>query len=243
MRKFIILSLALLLAGCASPDYQAYAKAQAAADTAKHQADTAKYKAMSDIAATGDATAKVAAVMAMAMGQTNATTNSTLQAPRASEALQWASILVPGLTQVAGMRYNYLSQQTQSNNATALGISTNSTFAGIAGKIQAPGAVSTVTTTTTDNHTQTLSGTGTLGSGAYTTTDSHAQTLSGAGTMGSGSYSTPAPLVITPVINPPVVINPPIQITPIQIVPIANPNPSNQITPTVNPNTSFVTGP
>lgn len=222
MRKFIVLSLALLMAGCASPDYQAYAKAQAAADTAKHQADTAKYKAMSDIAATGDATAKVAAVMAMAMGQANATANSALQAPRASEALQWASILVPGLTQVAGMRYNYLSQQTQSNNATALGISTNATFTGIAGKIQAPGAIST--TTTNDNHTQTLSGTGTLGSGAYTTADSHAQTLSGTGTMGSGSYSTPTPLVITPIINPP-----------IQIVPIANPNPTVNPTVAVGP--------
>lgn len=210
MFKIIILSLAFSLIGCASPDYQAYAKAQAAADTAKHQADTAKYKAMSDIAATGDATAKVAAVMAMAMGQNNASANNTLQAPRSSEALQWASILVPGLTQVAGMRYNYLSQQTQSNNATSLGISTNATFTGIAGKIQAPGAV----TTTTDNHAQSMSGTGTLGSGAYTTTDNHAQTLSGTGTIGPGNYYTPAPLVITPIITPP-----------IQITPIANPNP------------------
>lgn len=45
--------------------------------------------------------------MALALGAGQ----STLQAPQQNEALQWASILVPGLTQVAGMRYNYLSRE------------------------------------------------------------------------------------------------------------------------------------
>ena len=71
-----------------------------ATETARHAAEQARWTSMAEIAKTGDATT--------------------------NEALQWASILVPGLTQVAGMRYNYLSNQTQSNNAASVTISTNS---------------------------------------------------------------------------------------------------------------------
>ena len=196
--SFVLVALALT--GCASTEYGQYSKAQTDIATARHAADAAKYKAMSDIAASGDSSAKVAAVMAMALGG-NSGVQTTIQAPQASQALQWASILVPGLTQVAGMRYSYMSQQTSSNNATALGISTNATFAGIAGKIQAPGA------------TTTLSGTGNLGSGTYGTTDRN-------------DVLNTAP-VITPVVQVvPTVIEPVIQVTPtvlnpiVQVVPI-----------------------
>lgn len=190
MLKTLAVALcALSLTACASPDYEQYSKAQVNIATAKHQAEAAKYKALSDIASSADNTAKIAAVMALALGSQGSNTPSTLQAPQASQALQWASILVPGLTQVAGMRYNFLSQQTQSNNATALGMSTNNTFVGLAGKIQAPGSTSTYTSTTT------LSGTGNLGSGTYSTTDRNDSTSS-------------APIVVTPVtVVPPVVIN------------------------------------
>lgn len=185
MLKTLAVALcALSLTACASPDYEQYSKAQVNITTAKHQADAAKYKALSDIASSGDSTAKIAAVMVLALGSQGNATQSTLQAPQASQVLQWASILVPGLTQVAGMRYNFLSQQVQSNNATALGISTNSAFVGIAGSIQAPGSITT----------NTLSGVGTLGSGAYGTSDRH------------DTVSTPAPVVITPTVIKPVVL-------------------------------------
>ena len=189
MLKTIAVALcALSLTACASPDYEQYSKAQVNIATAKHQADAVKYKALSDIASSGDSSAKIAAVMALAVG-TGDTQQSIIQAPQPNQALQWASILVPGITQVAGMRYNYLSQQTQSNNATALGMSTNNTFVGLAGKIQAPGSTSTYTSTTT------LSGTGNLGSGTYSTTDRNDSTSS-------------APIVVTPVtVVPPVVVN------------------------------------
>ena len=160
--KTLVILFALVLSGCASPEYEQYSRAQTDIATARHAADAAKYKAMSDIAASGDSGAKIAAVMAMAMGQSGGG-QTQIAAPQASQALQWASILVPGLTQVAGMRYNYLSQQAQSNNATTLGLSTNNAFVGLAGKIQAPGSTFTSTTT--------LSGTGNLGSGTYSTTD------------------------------------------------------------------------
>lgn len=194
MKKLITISVvALALSGCATNEYKLYADAQAAVETAKYTADAAKYKAMSDIAASGTESAKVAAVMAIALGNQSNAQSTRLQAPQASQALQWAQVLVPGLTQVAGMRYNYLSTQTQSNNSARVSESTNATFLGIAGKIQAPAAniTTTTTTTSTDNHTQTLAGTGTLGTGAYsTTTDRNDQTLTGTGTLGSGAYNT-----------------------------------------------------
>jgi hypothetical protein len=209
--------MALALTGCASTDYDRYAKAQTDMATARHNADAEKYKAFAAIATSGDSTSKVAAVMAMAMGGNSGAQNA-IQAPQASQALQWASILVPGLTQVAGMRYNYLSQQTASNNATALGASTNATMLGIAGKIQAPVVTlpqaNVSTTTTTDSHNSTLSGTGTLGSGAYSTQDRH-------------DVTSPAPLVITPVIaQTPVVITPVITQTPIVITPVTPTTPA-----------------
>lgn len=193
MKTLLTLTLAAALAGCASPDYAQYAKSAEASSVARSQA-------LAEIAKSGDSSAKVAAVMALALGQGSGAQN-TIQAPQASQALQWASILVPGLTQVAGMRYNYLSQQTQSNNATAFGISTNSTFAGIAGRIQAPGAVTTTTTTTTDRNdtVTTLSGTGTLGSGAYSTTDRNDVT---------SPIAQIVPTVIQPTVLQPTVLQP-----------------------------------
>lgn len=189
--KHLIIIAALAIAGCASPDYAQYAKSAEASSVARS-------KALSDIAASGDSSAKVAAVMALALGAGN----NTLAAPAPNAALQWASILVPSLTQVAGMRYQYLGQQTASNNAAAVAISTNATMQGISGQIQAPGAITT----------NTLSGTGTLGSGAYTTSDNHT--------------TTPAP-VITPVVTNPTVIQPVVQITPTVIQPVV------QITPVI----------
>jgi len=127
---------ALALTGCANTEYSQYAKSAEASSVARS-------KALSDIAASGDSSAKVAAVMALAMGAGNA----QLQAPAPNSVLQWAQVLVPGLTQVMGMRYQYLSTVTQSNNAAATAQSTNSTFSGIAGLIQAAPTI-----TNTDRH-------------------------------------------------------------------------------------------
>ena len=244
-----IVALAILmvmsLVGCASPEYELYAKAQTDIAVARHTAEAEKYKAMSEIAKSGDSAAKVAAVMAMAIGS-GGSNQTVVQAPQASQALQWASILVPGLTQVAGMRYNYMGQKAASDNATALGISTNSTFAAIAGKIQAPGAITTTNTNTATNTETILSGTGTLGSGAYSTKET---VLSGTGNIGSGSYSTtdrndvfndrhdvtttdrhdtvtPAPVVVTPVVTNPTVITPVINTPPTVITPVINTPPT-----------------
>jgi len=195
LNKLILASaLTLGLVGCASPDYLQYSKSMQEIAASKNSADTEKYKALASIASSGDSTAKVAAVMALSsMGSTTQGTSSLMQ-PQPNTALQWASILVPGLTQVAGMRYNYMSQSVSSNNATALGISTNSTFSAIAGKIQAPTVINT------------LSGTGTLGSGAYSTSDNHS-------TLTEAPFAVPT--VIQPTVITPVTVIEPTVITPV----------------------------
>lgn len=193
---------ATLLMGCANTEYLAYSKAQTEIEVSKNLALSAKYKAMEAIAASGDATAKVAAVMALSMSNQGGSSQGTsIAAPAPNQALQWASVLVPGVTQVLGMRYNYLSTVTQSNNSAAVAQSTNASFVDIAGKIQA-------------NNTTTLSGSGTLGSGAYSTTDNHSITTEAP--FAVPTVITPVtviePTVIQPVINP--VINPVVQIVP-----------------------------
>jgi len=140
--KTIAIIIALVLSGCANTEYAQYAKSSEAASVARSQA-------LAEIAKSGD-TAAVAAVMALAMGAGQ----SQLQAPPQNQALSWAQVLVPGLTSVMGMRYQYLGTVAQSNNAAATAQSTNATFGNIAGLIQAPTTI--------------LSGTGTLGSGTYT---------------------------------------------------------------------------
>jgi hypothetical protein len=76
----------------------------------------------------------------------------------------------------------------QSNNSARVAISTNETFYGLAGKIQAP-VVTTPQANVTSNTSYTLSGTGVLGSGSYSTianpTTTH--TLSGTGVLGNGT--------------------------------------------------------
>jgi hypothetical protein len=154
MKKTVLLTAILLaLGGCANVEYQQYLATQSKMDSAaqasrsaeavaRYNADAAKYKAMSDIAATGSESSKVAAVMAIALGNQSANNapvqqqTPVLQAPPTNQALQWASILVPSLTNVVGMKYNYMTAQTQSNNAAAVAISTNSTFASMGTSLQ-----------------------------------------------------------------------------------------------------------
>jgi hypothetical protein len=189
--KKLLLALAILsMTGCASTQYAKYAEAQQAIATSKSDSEIARYKALSDLAVSGSETAKVAAVMALALGNPQGTASTQHVAAPQNELLQWASLIVPSLTNTAGMYFNFKSNETNSNNAAAVSMSTNDAFVGIAGKIQSPSAnVSTVTTTTTS-------------------TDSHNtsadQTMSGTGVLGSGSYATTA----TPVFQPVVVTNP-----------------------------------
>jgi hypothetical protein len=224
--KYLVLITAIALTGCATNDYDAYAKAQADVARAKSDSDTARYAALSKIAETGDASSKIAAVMALALGGNGSQTNSSqIAAPQASNALQWASILVPSVTNIAGMAFNARVAIANADNNARIAESTNSAFLGIAGKIQAPviqaatvvtpqANVSTVTTTTSDNHavdnhaTTSTTNTSSTSSTASTSTASTSNTttstsLGGNGVIGAGSYAAnPSTVTTTSTANP-----------------------------------------
>jgi hypothetical protein len=150
--RLIAILCALSLTGCATAEYQAYAdahKAQAAAQTARFQA-------LAEIAKQGDTTAKVAAVMSLQMG--GGQQNAQINAPKnwADYAMQWTGLLLPTVGQIYTVNKQTSLGMRQSDNATALGISTNNAFVGMASQIQAPAANVT-----------TIGGNGVIGSGSY----------------------------------------------------------------------------
>jgi len=133
MRKsLLVIGSTLVVAGCASTDYGMYAATQQKIAQANAAADTAKYAAIAEIAKSGDSAAKVAAVMSLHMGGGNNNSPQIVQvaAPKsvADTALQWASIVLPSLTQVYGISANRQIAINQSNNQAAIAQSTNSTF-------------------------------------------------------------------------------------------------------------------
>jgi hypothetical protein len=173
----------LSLTGCATAEYAAYAdahKAQAAAQTAR-------YQALADIARQGDTTAKVAAVMSLQMG--SAQQNTQINAPKswADYALQWTGLLLPTFGQVYTINKQTSLGLRQSDNATALGVSTNAAFVGIASRIQAPAA------------NVTLSGTGVIGAGTYSIGANSGQNSGNSGRLAGASITdnTAVPTVVT----------------------------------------------
>ncbi len=152
MKKTLLIVIPLLaLSGCAS-DYNRYAEAQIAMQTARSNAEAERYRAMAEIAKGGDTTARVAAMMAL-QGQGQPSQPATLFAPKsASDTIrEWLGIILPTVVQGYGIHANQIIATTQSNNSRDVSVSTNSAFVGIAGEIQAP-AANVTTTTTTDSH-------------------------------------------------------------------------------------------
>jgi PBP1b-binding outer membrane lipoprotein LpoB len=183
MRLIAIILCALSLTGCATAEYQAYAdahKAQAAAQTARFQA-------LADIARQGDTTAKVAAVMSLQMG--GGQQNTQINAPKswADYAMQWTGLLLPTIGQVYTINKQTSLGMRQSDNATALGVSTNAAFVGIASQIQAPAA------------NMTISGTGVIGAGSYSIGANSGSNSGNSGRLAGGGITdnTATPTVVT----------------------------------------------
>ena len=183
MRLIAILA-ALSLTGCATAEYQAYAdahKAQAAAQTAR-------YQALADIAKQGDTTAKVAAVMSLQMS--GGQQNTQINAPKnwADYALQWTGLFLPTVGQIYTINKQTTLGMRQSDNATAVAVSTNSAFVGIAGKIQAPAANVT-----------TIGGNGVIGAGSYSIGANSGSNSGNSGRLAGGSITdnTAVPTVVT----------------------------------------------
>lgn len=175
----------LSLTGCATnSEYAAYAdahKAQAAAQTAR-------YQALADIARQGDTTAKVAAVMSLQMGG-GQQQSAQIAAPKswADYAMQWTGLLLPTIGQVYSVNKQTSLGMRQSDNATAVAVSTNAAFVGIASQIQAPAA------------NVTLSGTGVIGAGTYSIGANSGQNSGNSGRLAGGGITdnTAVPTVVT----------------------------------------------
>jgi hypothetical protein len=184
MKMIAPLIAVLSLTGCATAEYAAYAdahKAQAAAQTARFQA-------LADIAKQGDTTAKVAAVMSLQIG--GGQQNSQIAAPKswAEQALQWTGLLLPTIGQVYTINKQTSLGMRQSDNATALGISTNNAFVGMASQIQAPAANVT-----------TIGGNGVIGAGTYSIGANSGSNSGNSGRLAGGSITdnTSVPTVVT----------------------------------------------
>lgn len=159
MRQIFVVLILLLQAGCASSqDYQLYLDSHTAIQTARFNAEAEKYKAIASIASQGDATAKVAAVMALSNGS-NSQATPVIVAPRNGWdiARDMFSVILPPVMQGYAIHSNQKIATTQSNNSRDVSISSNETMLGMAGLIQAPQA------------NQTISGNGVIGSGSYST--------------------------------------------------------------------------
>lgn len=219
------LAIALALGGCATDDYRHYAEAQMAMAQAKSTADQARYSALARIAETGDSAARVAAVMSLAGigdGARQAPANVAAPVSPGGTALQWASVLVPGLTQAYMISSNVKLGMRQSDNATALGLgqsrdqaatsaATMGAFASVAGQIQSPAA-------TVNTSTVTLTGAGVIGGGSYEVGPNSGAQSGNSGRLAGGSITDntstptvvvqPAPTVVRPEVVRPEVVRP-----------------------------------
>ncbi|NBO29604.1 MAG: hypothetical protein EBV10_10250, partial [Synechococcaceae bacterium WB6_1A_059] len=131
--KLLLLSAALLLAGCASgpSSYQLYAETQKAIAQAHAVTETARFNALAEIAKNGDSAAKVAAVLSIQMGGgSNQRSQQQVAAPEtiADTALKWTSVLLPSFTQFYSINRNSAVAMRQSDNQAAIAISTNKAF-------------------------------------------------------------------------------------------------------------------
>jgi hypothetical protein len=131
MRKSILAGAigVFALTGCATvSDYNMYAQTQQLIASKQAEADIARSNALKDIAAMGSDTAKVAAVMSLQFGtQSQPRSTGQVAAPTSfgDTMLKWASVLVPGLTQVYAIGKSTDVAITHSNNSVELQKSSN----------------------------------------------------------------------------------------------------------------------
>lgn len=196
MKQAAALLALAVLSGCASTnkDYVALLTAQQAVAVQNAEAAKARYQAMAQIAQTGDASSRTAAVMAMAMVQIP---HVQLPAPPENEAFKWASILLPAVSNLGTGYFGYRLGITQSNNAAATTIAGYNTFGSMAtagyaalGSTASAGfAANTGVATAGFNSASTIAG--------FIQAPQPNITLSGTGVIGSGSYNAPVTTTTT----------------------------------------------
>lgn len=129
LRNSLLVLMIVALAGCATPGYDRYA--EAVARQAEYQADVQREqaKAIMALAQTGDATTKTVAVMLLAMQQ-GQNRQAVIEPPR-DPALQWAAVIMPSVTALAGGYFGYRLGVTQSDNQAATTTASYNAFSGI----------------------------------------------------------------------------------------------------------------
>lgn len=193
------------LPGCAVNDYALYSNANVTIAKAKYDSDATQAEAWAKVEiarlealeriARGSTDPTVQAVSAMAaqfraqqQQQSTSAPAPQLAAPAPMGETAWraAGLIIPGLTQMYGLRKQAETAAVQASYAFKTEESRNATYLGIAGKIP-------VTNTTI------LSGQGTIGNnGTYTDNKPNTTTLSGQGTIGNnGAYTDSKPITTT----------------------------------------------
>jgi hypothetical protein len=142
MLKVLLLVPLMFLVGCASTsDY--YESVQHANDSrskvelAKAQAEVERIRALQNISQNGDPSAQTAAVMALALtnqqtGNNNSSDTVTPRQPKSAHevALDWAGILVPGVTSLYSINRNTAVQEQQIDANRDVRINSNRTMLG-----------------------------------------------------------------------------------------------------------------
>lgn len=179
---FIAAALAVLsIAGCAHDNALAKAQAdataaQANARVAEAQAAAEEAKAVTALSAKIDAGGASAYLIAKALKGIGAAPQQVVQVqqPQSLLGLAWQSALQIGdiALRAYGIKANRDVNMTTSNNNREIALSTNSAFVGMGHEIGAAGTAGyqyvQAPQAPQPNITQTLSGTGVLGSGSYT---------------------------------------------------------------------------
>jgi len=142
MIKVLLLVPLMFLVGCASTS-EYYESVQHANDSrskvelAKAQAEVERIRALQNISQNGDPSAQTAAVMALALtGQQSGSSNSsdtvTPRQPRSGQeiALDWAGVLIPGVTTLYGINRNSAVREQQINANRDVSINSNRTMLG-----------------------------------------------------------------------------------------------------------------
>jgi len=138
LKILVLLVVAVFTAGCASSGNLDYYRAVdasnlRAAEIARGNSDVevARINALSSLSSSEDPVTRTAAVMAIAFsGQMQPIQGTSVAVPEkpVNEALQWASILVPSLTNLGMGAFVWDNQKTQTIAQRDITLSTNQSF-------------------------------------------------------------------------------------------------------------------
>jgi hypothetical protein len=125
---------ALTLAGCQSAGYEQYARAMADIAESRASVQRAQMVALTDLARSGDTTARTVAVIMLGLGAGGGGFNGqyTYPAPPQNEALQWAQVLLPTVATLGLGYWGYRLGTHQSDNAANVSIAGYGAMQGIA---------------------------------------------------------------------------------------------------------------